>query len=474
MYALLRAIAGIALRWFYRDIRIDGMQRIPANRPLLLVVNHPNALVDALLVGWVIPRRVLITAKSTLFKNPLANLLLRSLGVLPLQRASDLSAGDGKVDPLRNRDTFRAVLAALGRGGTVLIFPEGKSHDEPALAPLKTGAARIAMQARDDDGGGEHRSLLSELAILPIGLTFERKDAPRSRVLVRIGEPIVVATWTPRNAASAVDELTAAIDTRLRAVTANFFTADDAARATHLASIVAAASRAVPNAPRDHSSLAVEAEIARRVDEIAAHMSDADSATRDRATELARRLDEVHRLAAAHGIALEDAAVSLDSSDGARFAMREGWMLLVGGPIALWGRFNHWLPFRAARAVAMRSVASAADPAMRTLVAGVAFVILCYAVQTVIVGFVFGWIAAIVYLASLPIAAEINFRLSDRLRRSRQRARAFLLFKRTPELQRRLSAELIALRQQVASFDASFKPEARARDGYGVVAGGGR
>src|SRR6185437_13891735 len=150
VYALLRAIAGIALRWFYRDIRIEGLERIPARRPLLLVVNHPNALVDALLVGWVVPRRVLITAKSTLFKNPLANLLLRSLGVLPLQRASDLPAAGGRVDPLRNRDTFRAVLAALGRGGAVLIFPEGKSHDEPALAPLKTGAARIAMQARDE------------------------------------------------------------------------------------------------------------------------------------------------------------------------------------------------------------------------------------------------------------------------------------------------------------------------------------
>ena len=55
-------------------------------------------------------------------------------------------------------------------------------------------------------------------------------------------------------------------------------------------------------------------------------------------------------------------------------SLREGWLLVIGGPFALWGRINHWLPFRAARAVAMRSVDSAADPAMRTLVAGTAFV----------------------------------------------------------------------------------------------------
>jgi glycerol-3-phosphate O-acyltransferase / dihydroxyacetone phosphate acyltransferase len=473
VYALLRAIAGIALRWFYRDIRVEGLERIPARRPLLLVVNHPNALVDALLVGWVVPRRVLITAKSTLFKNPLANLLLRSLGVLPLQRAVDLPEAGGRVDPLRNRDTFRAVLAALSRGGTVLIFPEGKSHDAPALAPLKTGAARIAMQARDEDAA-QRGSELSQLAILPIGLTFERKDAPRSRVLVQVGEPIVVADWRPQSGATAVDELTAAIDARLRAVTANYSTADDAARAAHLASVVAAAYRAVPDAPRARPSLAVEAGIARRVDQIAARLGNADIATRAKAMELARRLDEVHGLAATHGIALEDAAVSLESSDGVRFAMREGWMLLVGGPVALWGRINHWLPFRAARAVAMRSVESAADPAMRTLVAGVAFVLLCYAAQTIVVGVAFGWIAATVYLVSLPIAAEINFRLSDRLRRSRQRARAFMIFRKSPELQRRLSSDLTALREQVTAFDTAFMQAEEARGDYGAAAGGGR
>src|SRR4051812_793303 len=135
MYALLRAIAGIALRWYYRDIRVEGLERVPRERPLLLVVNHPNALVDALLVGWVVPRRVLITAKSTIFQNPVAAVLLRWLGVLPLRRVSDearLQSG-ASADPSRNLETFRAVQDALSRRGTVLIFPEGKTPEEPAL-----------------------------------------------------------------------------------------------------------------------------------------------------------------------------------------------------------------------------------------------------------------------------------------------------------------------------------------------------
>src|SRR5215213_443603 len=115
MYALLRAIAGVALRWYYRDIQVEGLARIPRGNPLLLVVNHPNALVDALLVGWVVPRRVLITAKSTLFTNPLAAALLRYLGVLPLRRAKDEAQASERPDPTRNRGTFEAVHRALSR-----------------------------------------------------------------------------------------------------------------------------------------------------------------------------------------------------------------------------------------------------------------------------------------------------------------------------------------------------------------------
>src|SRR3954470_8939252 len=127
MYALLRAIAGVALRWYYRDIQVEGLERVPRHRPLLLVVNHPNALVDALLVGWVVPRRVLITAKSTIFKNPIGAALLRWLGVLPLRRASD-EPTVGEVRPVgaaRNAETFRAVHDALANERCILIFPEG-------------------------------------------------------------------------------------------------------------------------------------------------------------------------------------------------------------------------------------------------------------------------------------------------------------------------------------------------------------
>jgi 1-acyl-sn-glycerol-3-phosphate acyltransferase len=446
IYALLRAIAGVALRWYYRGIQIDGLDRIPRHRPLLLVVNHPNALVDALLVGWLVPRRVLITAKSTLFANPISAVLLRWVGVVPLFRTADATPDAARLDPGRNRDTFHAVVRALAKRGVVLIFPEGISHDQPSLAPLKTGAARMALEAVDQPGA-------RDLAIVPIGLVFERKDAPRSRVLVQVGEPLLVDEWRMSSSARSAEALTAEIDARLRAVTLNYASADDAARAVRLAGVIAALFDEVPPIGALGRGLGAEVAIARRIDTLSAQLRFADEPLRMRADCLARRLDSTLHVASKHGIAIEDVGIALDTASAARFAVREGWLLAIGAPFALWGRLNHWLPFRAARALAMRSVESAADPAMRTLVAGAAFVLATYLAQSAVVAAVWGPLAAAVYLVSLPIAADINFTLSDRLHRARQRAHAFRRFRRDPALQRRLDYELELLRAEVIAFD---------------------
>ena len=439
-YALLRAIAGVALRWYYRDVEVRGRARIPRRGPLLLVVNHPNALVDALLVGWIMPRRVLITAKATIFGNPIGAALLHWLGVLPLRRASDEPSGAGVA---RNAETFRAVQDALVQSKCILIFPEGKTPDEPALAPLKTGAARMALHARE--------SGVRNLAILPIGLVFERKEQPRSRVFVEIGEPVTLDHWQPAGAESPPDALTSEIERRLRALTLSYPDADAAARASQLAMTLASLLEA-PQRLGAQRGYAVETEIARQVDTLTAALATGDDGMRGRAAELVARARDVEQESRERGISLDDARVDLGKRSGFRFALREGWLLLVGGPIALWGRINHWLPFRAARLIAMRNVESTADPAMRTMVAAAAFVLIAYVAQTGLVWWLWGARVGLLYLVSLPVAADINFILTDRMRRAAARARAYIALRRDPALRRTLEDELARLREDVLDF----------------------
>ncbi|MEO7366438.1 MAG: lysophospholipid acyltransferase family protein [Gemmatimonadaceae bacterium] len=209
LYALFRWFTGIALHWFYSNIEVVGNERIPVQGPVLLAASHHNALVDCLIAGWIIPRRLTITAKATLMDNAFLAWLLPAVGVVPLRRASDErdARSPGNVSKSRNTDAFKALLDSLNSGHMVLIFPEGKSHSEPALAPLKTGIARIALEARDVRG-------ISGLQINPLGLSFEDKANPGTAVLAEFGEPILMDELGSIDVAS----LTRLIEDRLAAV----------------------------------------------------------------------------------------------------------------------------------------------------------------------------------------------------------------------------------------------------------------
>jgi 1-acyl-sn-glycerol-3-phosphate acyltransferase len=203
IYSMLRWIAGIALHWFYRDIRVVERDRIPQGGPLLIAVNHQNALVDSLLVSWVIPRRIALTAKATLADNPLIAFVFKLLRVVPLRRAADETEhGNGeRVDPSRNTQAFGEIVTLLRRNGAVLIFPEGKSHNESGLEPLKTGLARLALLARDKDR-------VRGLKILPLGLVFEDKGAPDSIASAQVGLPIDMDTWSGSDPVKLTEEIT--------------------------------------------------------------------------------------------------------------------------------------------------------------------------------------------------------------------------------------------------------------------------
>ena len=208
----------------------------------------------------------------------------------------------------------------------------------------------------------------------------------------------------------------------------------------------------------DRRGYASETEIARQVDTLTSLLATGDDGLRRRAVDLVARARDVEQESREHGISLDDARVDLGKRSGFRFVLREGWLLLVGGPIALWGRINHWLPFRAARLIAMRNVESAADQAMRTIVAAAAFVLIAYGAQTAVVWWLWGARIALLYLVSLPVAADINFILTDRMRRAVARARAYVALRRNPALRRALEETLARLRTDVLEFNRTATP----------------
>jgi 1-acyl-sn-glycerol-3-phosphate acyltransferase len=196
-------IGGVALNWFYSDVHVVNGDRIPVTGPILVAMNHQNALIDALLALWIVPRELRITAKATLGDTMAGAVLMKSIGIIPLRRVADNPAAP---DPMRNRHAFKAMIDELERGGAILVFPEGKSHNEPEIAPLKTGLARAALRARQDGVDG--------IRIVPIGITFEDKSTPGTRVIAQVGEPIAMDDWPGEE----VRELTESIAAQLRSI----------------------------------------------------------------------------------------------------------------------------------------------------------------------------------------------------------------------------------------------------------------
>jgi hypothetical protein len=248
-----------------------------------------------------------MTAKATLTDNPLIALLFKVLGVVPLRRISDeVRRSNGTpVDRSRNTEAFREILDLLERRGAILIFPEGKSHNEFGLEPLRSGLARLALQARD-------KRSIAGVRILPLGLVFENKGVPGTVAGVNIGEAIEIDSW--------------------------------------------------PNA--DHVALTEE---------------------------IAVRLRSVSEEAA-----LPQAEVPVITN------RKGGLKERLIGLAASWGRLTHQLPVRIARNIAVKRSVDADQPAMLTIMFGIGFVLLAYAIQLAILGTLIRsfWLSTL-YLASL-------------------------------------------------------------------------
>jgi len=230
---LIHAAISIALRLFFRRIETANVETVPRASPVVFVLNHPNGLIDPALVFVSLPRRVSFLAKSTLFQIPVGGAIVRALEALPVYRRIDAGG-----DLPKNTETFQTAQKLLAQNRCIAIFPEGVSHDETKLKPIKTGAARIALGAlgvqspkskvqspKENANDEGQRTKDIDLKIMAVGLFYTSKTAFRSEVLIRYGEIFDVdAVELDENGEpprEAVKDLTDRIENALRNVTLN-------------------------------------------------------------------------------------------------------------------------------------------------------------------------------------------------------------------------------------------------------------
>ena len=184
IYQFLKFTVGIGIRFYYKEVKILNSKSLSHDGPLIIIANHPNTLMDAMMIGFVSKRPIYFIAKATLFNSKFKLWLLQSLNMIPINRQ-----GEKSIKGISNQGSFDACYKILESGKTLVVFPEGTSFQERHLRELKSGTARIALEVEKRSRGKLN------LRVIPLGLNYLKAEKFRSSVLVNVGPQIPVAEY---------------------------------------------------------------------------------------------------------------------------------------------------------------------------------------------------------------------------------------------------------------------------------------
>lgn len=430
VYAALRWFLALTMRVFFRQVEVVGLEHVPARGPVIFAGNHPNSLIDPILIITTCGRRVRFAAKDTLFSTRIMRALLGALGAVPLRRKDDHGAGGGKLD---NDAAFGAMFDALGAGDAIGIFPEGLSHDASQLATLKTGAARLAL-------GAAARG--APVVVVPCGLTFIHPKRFRSRVLVQFGPPIAIEP-TADTGPEPARALTVRLDAALRGLTINGSDWDTV--------------RALDTVRRLYQPPGIDlderVELARRFNAhypaVRALPPVRDVIARTQAYQA--RLDEL-------GASDRELARGLGAGAAAWRVVRTLALLLVWIPVMLPAAPLH-LPAVALARVAGKRLTPRKDVIATTKVlAGILIVFAFYLAATIAVAVWRGPLVALAVAAFLPVSGFATLRVLDRVAQLRRGVGALARALTVRRQARGLAVERAALTAQIVRVVDEVRP----------------
>ncbi len=452
-YGLVRTLARGVLEVFYRRIEIVGIEHLPEGGPLIVAANHQNALVDPMLLLGLVPRPMVPVAKAPLFRHPVIGPFLRMVGALPVLRRQE-----GNVDPARNRETFAAASAHLAAGGAVLIFPEGTSQPEPTLMPLRSGAARMLLEAEAATDG------TLGVALVPIGLVYHEPGTFRAgRALLTIGEPVPTGDCLAlyRNEPDgAAHRLTDRLSTALRR---QIVEADDRETLRLLRALESIAHAGGPPDARAATARTAWMQGAMRAYRHFREHEPARVASFRAAVE--RYLSDLERA----GLSDRGLIQPYSAGDVVRYALRAATSLLLALPAAAWGMASHLLPYTLTALILRRIKPEPDEEATYKIIGSAVIYPLCWLVE--------GWLAwklgrgPLLALFAVLLVPTGFFTIAwrDRLERVGRDARGFFRLLVERDLRRRLGArrqalldELDALARLVPDAVRAAPPDGRA------------
>ena len=433
---LIVALLKVALRIYFERIEVTGLERVPLDTPVIFVLNHPNALVDPVFLLCLAPRRVSFLAKAPLFRMPVIGYLVKAMDSLPVYRQQDEGS-----DTSKNQETFVAARKLLASGGTIGICPEGVSHDEPGLRPIKTGAARIALAAVST-------AEVAELQIVPAGLYYTCKTTFRSSALLYFGQPLKVEPIKLDDDGSppreAVRELSNRIEKALREVIL------DAHHEEALLTTARAERIFSSDANQDDDSLKDELRLQQRF--IRAY-SVLQTHQPERLRKLEVRMLRFEEELKQAGVDAEQLSPPHSTTSVFLTILKRSVLfLLMLGPAAL-GTVAHYPAYRMGGYLAKKFSPDSEDVISTVkIISAMLLFPLTWLVVAAVVYQAFGWVAATAALVVVPLCGYVAVRFFEQLDRSIAGLRVLLYFLVKRRFFVRLLAERKAIKNEIISL----------------------
>ena len=409
----------------------------------MFVLNHPNALVDPVLLIELAPRPVVFLAKEPLFRMPVIGWFVRRLGAIPVHRRSDPGA-----DVTRNREMFARVRAELDAGGAVALFPEGTSHSDLRLRPFKTGAARIALGA----------AVNGALDVVPAALFYTSKATFRSGVLLRLGPPLRLRTAPDEldHDGEPIPDAVHRLTDRFEAAIGELALQADAEDAVNIAT--RAELLLTSGDTDDGRRLPLVEQLALRQRILAGYRR----LRAERPAELARLQHRISRLESRLARVGLDAETlnygPLDRPRALRYIMRMSAYTVFVFPVALIGLAIHFPAYRLVGPLATTVYRPTSDliATIKIIVAALLFP-LTWVLVAIGAGWWGGWHVAVAAAVAAPGAGFVALRFLERVDRFVGEARSMFIALRRPTAYRNLVHERAQLRADIIQLEAGMR-----------------
>lgn len=183
LYYIFKVFIKTSLFFHSKRIRVVGKNNIPKTGAVMFLANHPNGLLDPILIASNTARKTHFLVKADIFNNPKIATFFGWLGLIPIYRMRD-----GRKQLAKNNLIFKQCRNLLKDNKTLLIFPEGTHNKKRTIRRLNKGFTRIVFGTLD-----EHPDV--NINIVPVGITYQDSSKYPSEVAVHFGKPIDASTY---------------------------------------------------------------------------------------------------------------------------------------------------------------------------------------------------------------------------------------------------------------------------------------